>query len=233
MPHFQKKCLGKINEASRQEGRTVLLVSHNLAAVAELAERALLLDAGSIAVDGSVAEAVSIYLSRGARKSNYIRPLEPQVASPHLAQVEVSTSDPNAVHRFGEPLEIKFWISHLKPKNNCIFCFQIFSSQFNFPVICSSYYYGDTFDISGCSLVICRFPRILLNIGQFHLCTYLQDSRSGYTYDHLDGICAFEVIRIDKNPHAGWRSEVCAYHEDHAWTLVDVTSNVAVGAKST
>src|ERR1700730_17822083 len=61
---FQRKCLGKIDEVSRKEGRTVLLVSHNMAAVAEMANRALLLDAGSVAVDGSVAEAVSTYLSR-------------------------------------------------------------------------------------------------------------------------------------------------------------------------
>src|SRR6266478_3262403 len=37
---FQKKCLGKIGEVSREEGRTVLFVSHNLAAVAELTDRA-------------------------------------------------------------------------------------------------------------------------------------------------------------------------------------------------
>src|SRR5208282_3021523 len=55
---FQKKCLAKMDEVSRREGRTVLFVSHNLAAVAEMADRALLLDAGAIAVDSSVAEAV-------------------------------------------------------------------------------------------------------------------------------------------------------------------------------
>ena len=49
---FQKKCLGKIDEVSRLEGRMVLLVSHNMAAIAEMADRALLLDAGSVAVDG-------------------------------------------------------------------------------------------------------------------------------------------------------------------------------------
>ena len=49
---FQRKCLGKMDEISRQQGRTVLLVSHNLAAVAEMADRALLLEAGSVEVEG-------------------------------------------------------------------------------------------------------------------------------------------------------------------------------------
>src|SRR5437016_3408859 len=39
---FQKKCLGKIDEVSRQEGRTVLLVSHNMAAINRLCGRAIL-----------------------------------------------------------------------------------------------------------------------------------------------------------------------------------------------
>lgn len=226
---FQKKCLGKIDEVSRQEGRTVLLVSHNMAAVAELADRALLLDAGSVVVDGSVAEAVSTYLSRGARKTTYIRPLNPRVSFPHIARAEILTSDPNAVHRFGEPLEIKFWICHPALMINASFCFQIFNSQFQIPVICSSYYQSTAFgDQSGCTVLICRFPRVLLNVGQFHLCTWLQEQPSGDTYENLDGICSFEVIRVDNNQIGGWRPQTCTYHEQHAWTVVDVTSNVEV-----
>jgi lipopolysaccharide transport system ATP-binding protein len=225
---FQKKCLGKIDEVSRQEGRTVLLVSHNLAAVAEMASRALLLDAGSVAVDGSVAEAVSTYLSRGARKATYRRPSEPQIGSPHIARAEILTSDPNAVHRFGEPLEIKFWIRHPVPIHGS-FCFMIFNSQFQIPVIHSSYYNEPAFgNKPGCSILVCRFPSISLNVGQFHLCTWLQAQPSGEVYETLDGICAFEVIRIDESQIGGWRPQVCAYHERHAWTAVDVSSKVEV-----
>jgi lipopolysaccharide transport system ATP-binding protein len=222
---FQRKCLGKIDEVSRHEGRTVLLVSHNLAAVAEMADRALLLDAGSVAVDGSVAEAVSTYLSRGARKATYIRPPKPQFSSPHIARAEISTSDPNAIHRFGAPLEIKFWICHPLPMMHGSFCFMIVNSQFQIPIIHSSYYHGAEFGkTSGCSVLACCFPSISLNVGQFHLCTWLQDQRSRVTYENLDGICAFEVIRVDDHQIAGWRPEVCAYHEKHSWIVVDVTS---------
>jgi lipopolysaccharide transport system ATP-binding protein len=222
---FQRKCLGKIDQVSRQEGRTVLLVSHNLAAVAEMANRALLLDAGSIAVDGSVEEAVSTYLSRGARRAIYTRPLDRRVSSPHLARVDVLTSDPNAVHRFGEPLEIKFWIRHPVPMIRGSFCFFIYNSQFQIPVIHSSYYHGSRFgSTSGCSILTCRFPSISLNVGQFHLGTWLQELPSGDTYETLYGICAFEVIRIDENQIGGWRPQVCVYHEQHDWTAVDASS---------
>ncbi len=223
---FQKKCFGRIDEVTRNEGRTVLLVSHNLAAVSEMSDRALLLDAGAVVVDGSTAEAVSTYLSRGARQPAYMRPFDPKFTLPHIARAEILTSDPNGVHRFGKPLEVKFWIRHPVPIRGS-FCFQIINSQLQMPVIHSSYYHETEFgDAPGCSILICRFPNILLNVGQFHLCTWLQEQPSGYTYENLDGICAFEIIRVDKTQIGGWRPEVCAYHEHHVWNVADVTSNL-------
>ena len=123
---FQKKCLGKIDEVSRQEGRTVLLVSHNMAAIAEMANRALLLDAGSVAVDGSVAASgLDLLLKRGERSHLYTPVGPPRLAPLMLHGPRFLTSDPNAVHRFGEPLEIKFWIRHPVPMIHGSFCFQI------------------------------------------------------------------------------------------------------------
>src|SRR5467141_999376 len=47
---FQKKCLGKMDDVSHREGRTVLLVSHNMAAIAELSNRAIFLESGSLVI---------------------------------------------------------------------------------------------------------------------------------------------------------------------------------------
>src|SRR6201998_956876 len=58
---FQKKCLGKMHDVASREGRTVLFVSHNLAAISELATRAVLLNAGTIELDGDVTRAISTY----------------------------------------------------------------------------------------------------------------------------------------------------------------------------
>lgn len=59
---FQRKCLGKMSEASRG-GRTILFVSHNLAAVEGLCRRGLVLEAGRIVFDGPVKDALQRYLS--------------------------------------------------------------------------------------------------------------------------------------------------------------------------
>ncbi|MEP6617711.1 MAG: ABC transporter ATP-binding protein [bacterium] len=58
---FQDKCLGKIGELRQKEGRTVLFVSHNLAAVASLCTRALLLSGGRVVADASASEITRLY----------------------------------------------------------------------------------------------------------------------------------------------------------------------------
>jgi lipopolysaccharide transport system ATP-binding protein len=63
---FQKKCLGKMNEVSRH-GRTVLFVSHNVAALTNLCTRAVLIDQGQVVADGEPRGVLAEYLSTEAR----------------------------------------------------------------------------------------------------------------------------------------------------------------------
>jgi lipopolysaccharide transport system ATP-binding protein len=58
---FQRKCLGKMQEVS-EDGRTVVFVSHNMAAVQRLCTRAFVIDKGRLAMEGSVTDAVATYL---------------------------------------------------------------------------------------------------------------------------------------------------------------------------
>ena len=60
---FQKKCLGKMDEVSKNEGRTVIFVSHNLAAVESLCRKGLILINGKFDFFGDVSHAVERYLN--------------------------------------------------------------------------------------------------------------------------------------------------------------------------
>ncbi len=62
---FQKKCLGKMQDVSQQEGRTILFVSHNMAAVASLCTNCILLKEGTNDFQGNVDAAVDRYLNQG------------------------------------------------------------------------------------------------------------------------------------------------------------------------
>ena len=63
---FQKKCLGKMGDVAKQ-GRTVLFVSHNMAAVQSLCKIAVLLRGGLIAARGATEEVVHAYLATGVQ----------------------------------------------------------------------------------------------------------------------------------------------------------------------
>lgn len=71
---FQRKCLGKMGEIGKQ-GRTVLFVSHAMAAVQALCTRGIVLEAGGVAFDGEVQPAVEHYL-RGDHTRPAVQPLE-------------------------------------------------------------------------------------------------------------------------------------------------------------
>ncbi len=69
---FQKKCLGKMGDVSKGEGRTVLFVSHNLTAVKELCKTGILLDQGRLTFTGGVEEAVIEYQRNNLTQSSYV-----------------------------------------------------------------------------------------------------------------------------------------------------------------
>lgn len=60
---FQKKCLDKMRDAAKQEGRTVLYVSHNMNTIRQLCDRCVVLDKGKVVFEGGVEEAIEVYMS--------------------------------------------------------------------------------------------------------------------------------------------------------------------------
>jgi lipopolysaccharide transport system ATP-binding protein len=59
---FQRKCLGKMQDVSEQDGRTILFVSHNLAAIRTLCSRSIHLDKGGVVADGPTEQVINGYL---------------------------------------------------------------------------------------------------------------------------------------------------------------------------
>lgn len=60
---FQRKCIDKMRDVARQEGRTVLYVSHNMSTIRRLCDRCIVMDKGKIIFDGDVEQAIEQYLS--------------------------------------------------------------------------------------------------------------------------------------------------------------------------
>jgi lipopolysaccharide transport system ATP-binding protein len=67
---FQKKCLGKMSKVA-QEGRTVLFVSHNLAAISNLCKRGIVIEKGNVLFDNTIEKIIPKYFSIFTKNSDY------------------------------------------------------------------------------------------------------------------------------------------------------------------
>jgi lipopolysaccharide transport system ATP-binding protein len=120
---FQKKCLGKMDEVSRREGRTVLLVSHNMAAITNLCAGAIWLQNGLIRARGDSRKIVSEYLAQRMQKQERVLALE-SLARPRdtddrlrLKSLEWLCQLPL---RHGEPVVARIYFSARVPVNDVV-----------------------------------------------------------------------------------------------------------------
>jgi lipopolysaccharide transport system ATP-binding protein len=102
---FQRKCLGKMNDVAKQ-GRTVLFVSHNMGAVAELCKSAVLLQSGAVTQSGDTHTIVDLYLgSTHAYSNKYVA--QATKPGPYIKSVSLLQSDMNVgTFRIDRPISI-------------------------------------------------------------------------------------------------------------------------------
>ena len=92
---FQRKCLGKMGDVARQ-GRTVLFVSHNMAAINRLCSRAILLDGGHLVQDGLAGDVTTSYLmgdENAAATRSWDRESAPGTDEVRLMSVQLFKAD--------------------------------------------------------------------------------------------------------------------------------------------
>jgi lipopolysaccharide transport system ATP-binding protein len=70
---FQKKAIGKMQDVSKGEGRTVLFVSHNMGSMQQLCSKGMLLKDGMIAFRGSIEETISFYQETVSESSDFLK----------------------------------------------------------------------------------------------------------------------------------------------------------------
>jgi lipopolysaccharide transport system ATP-binding protein len=105
---FQKKCLGKMKDVSEREGRTVLFVSHNMAAVQSLCTQAILLEHGGLTLQGHTSNVLDHYISSGSNSNSTYIAEEPQKNDFHVVQVIDAHHAPRQIFNFDEEIKVKF-----------------------------------------------------------------------------------------------------------------------------
>jgi lipopolysaccharide transport system ATP-binding protein len=197
---FQKKCLGKMGDVATA-GRTVLFVSHNMAAVQSLCRTAFQLESGRIVQTGDSKKVVSEYLS-GSGSNTSVR-VWPDESAPgnediRLKAIGVYADDRNdrSIYQSRNDLhiEMKFTVH----KSHSALCVGFDLLNFQGETILRSYQTDMPPEKwptvkEGENLWRCRIPGGLLNGGVYHLCPRIGLHNLNWIV-HLDSVVQFEVV---------------------------------------
>jgi lipopolysaccharide transport system ATP-binding protein len=215
---FQKKCLGKMNDVSKGEGRTVLFVSHNMQSIAALTSKSILLSNGTNIYDGDTATGIKKYFEyKGEEALEYIR--EPSDVKPVVTRVTLHTSEDNNIHLQGEPLKIDFEIYTPQPILEPVFSFLIVNSaQVKVLHLLVKYDEMTFCEKTGYCKFSCNFPKLRLYPNDYSLIVNFTDNRTGQRFELLENICPFEVQVRELRKHY-WHLNAADYVEDHEWIV--------------
>ena len=218
---FQKKCLGKMEQVSK-EGRTVLFVSHDMQSISLLTSRAVFLDRGKVEAVGPTSEVISAYLSHGAGAvAEYTAPPDPD--RPCITAVRAITSEPGQFQICGKPIRFEFEIATPRPLRGASFSFNIVGADQRRQV------HLWTFDSehpmlreAGRVRLVCEIPNLRLYMGGYTVTCYFSEPPGGEIFEHLEGVCPFEVAMFGQYREFPWQPGTCAYLEDCNWNVVPV-----------
>jgi lipopolysaccharide transport system ATP-binding protein len=105
---FQKKCLGKMDEVTKKQGRTILFVSHNMAAVQSLCERSILIEGGRVALIGKTNEVIGRHLSKNMTQNSTVEYPENTDAPAVIRKITLTNKnhEPRSEFSISEPMNI-------------------------------------------------------------------------------------------------------------------------------
>ena len=111
---FQRKCLGKMENVSRDEGRTVLFVSHNMAAITKLCNKGLLLNNGEIVENSSINKVVDSYISTCFKNDFYSLKSDSSDKDIYFKKINLSREKdlPSNTFAFTDEIQCNFELAH-------------------------------------------------------------------------------------------------------------------------
>lgn len=223
---FQKKCLGKMQDVAG-EGRTVLFVSHDLAAVEKLCSRGILLDGGRIQADGPTSQTIARYqdgLVQGASMDLATR-LDRKGAG-FVRFTAIQTLDENGkeqgVFLSGRPLRVRmhYRARAAKPLVNSRVSLTVNGWGKTYFLASTELHADDCLTLSPEGFIDCIVDELPLSLGAYYLGIFIEVN--GIIQDWLDSAATLQVedgnfYGTGKDYPIGWEGKTVLVR--HRWEL--------------
>lgn len=202
---FQKKCLGKMKDVSEKDGRTVLFVSHNMAAVSSLCNKAIFLMNGMMHSSGPTEQIVNEYMriNLASRLHKVLEYNNETEAPARITQAWISNpADPSNIFTVHSEVHVHF-------EADC----HTAGESLNFSMTINSAMGQSVFNSLSPSVLsergkitgTCKIPSDLLNNGLFNITVVLAKDRST-PIQAIHDILTFEVA--DKRENESWYGDI-------------------------
>ena len=198
--HFRNRCLGRMKDL-RQEGRTVLFVSHDLSSVRQLCTRALLLNGGHVVDDGDpdtiTRRYEHLYDDSAQSQTGAVNRVNPPPRF-HLRRVELRNTSGAQTRTFdaGEIMEIHLWSNDRAPENSYTVEFKLLDSEGEVISFGAANPVRSTFYSAEQQHYICRLGPLPLTEGSYAL-TFTIRVWNKALWDMWERAIGFEITRCD------------------------------------
>jgi lipopolysaccharide transport system ATP-binding protein len=231
---FQKKCLGKMEDVADREGRTVIFVSHQMAAIQALCATGILLHQGSVLCAGEMKPVMNTYLDLGAVGPGRSDLSQLSRTGNGKAQFEaVYTVDEfgneTTFFKLGNSLLFCFAIGSHLPINDLSVGFSITDQSGQSIAVIYSEFDNKTFELQGKSLtknIIAKIDNPSLTPGRYNLSVRM--TRHGDEIDWPKGVaCSFDIVDAPfyANPGAN-NGQNCLLCLKPEWLMIKPTTNL-------
>ena len=224
---FQRKCLGKMEDVSAKEGRTVILVSHQMTAIQNLCTRCILMDRGQLMMEGETEEVVNAYMSKGAElASSGLTDRKDRAGKGDVRVTSIDLRDESgniiqeAIAGNNVTLSLGYSVKEGVNLNDCIVCVEICKDLKKFFALSSALVDRRKLQLSGDGRIDFLVPDWPLSGGRYHVNIYIESDRA--MQDYLNDASVIEVIDGDyfgtgKLHHEGWQGTSVLVR--HSWSL--------------
>lgn len=216
--HFRGKCINRLNQF-REQGKTILFVSHDMGAVKSMCEHVVLMDKGEVVGQGTAEKVADEYLKRAHERGNqrlsalnrggstYPRWGSGEIEV-HSVELVGANDARTHVFRTGDPFKVRMRFRAHKTVKKPVFGLGIYRSD-------GTYVNGTNHDWRKERIVLDEIragedgvaelsvPELPLLVGQYYLTSYLYDhSKPAPTpIDQQEHVVTFEVIDADRQQH--------------------------------
>lgn len=205
---FQKKCLGKMGEVSKGEGRTVLFVSHNMSAVSGLCNMGIVLKNGKLQYSGGVQQSIQEYMRQHLSESRHVQyelNSAPGNEWARLICAKINTTNDDEILRVNNDLFITF-----EMKLNDSILNDVLDITFHLrDELGTLVFVGSTGLFEKTSgkfrnITTCKIPKKLMNTGSYNIQRLLLVKNKGQVLVEFKDVLQFELVE-EEMQELGWK----------------------------